>query len=212
MYHVCVIQGERAWMPINLFGRKPRPQYDPERVPPGQSVTEKWPVLHYGGIPSAKLRSWDFRIVGLVDTPVRLTYEEFKKLPRTQVHCDIHCVTRWSKLDNTFEGVAFSEIHRLANPNPTARFVMIHAENGFTTNLPIDDLLRDDVLFADTHDGEPLAPEHGWPLRLVVPHLYFWKSAKWVRGLEYMTSDRPGFWEQYGYHMRGDPHKEERYS
>jgi DMSO/TMAO reductase YedYZ molybdopterin-dependent catalytic subunit len=199
-------------MPINLFRRAPKPQDDPERVPPGQSVTAKWPVLHYGGIPSADLKSWDFRIVGLVENPIRLTYEEFMELPRAEVHCDIHCVTRWSKLDNTFEGVAFSEIHRLADPKSTARFVMIHAENGFTTNLPVEDLLRDDVLFADKHGGEPLAPEHGWPLRLVVPHLYFWKSAKWVRGLEYMASDRPGFWEQYGYHMRGDPHKEERYS
>ena len=199
-------------MPINLFGRTPKRQYDAGRVPPGQSVTEKWPVLHYGGIPSANLPSWDFRVVGLVENPVRLTYEEFVKLPRTEVHCDIHCVTRWSKLDNNFEGVAFSTIHELASPRPDARFVMIHAENGFTTNLPLEDLLRDDVLFADKHDGEPLAPEHGWPLRLVVPHLYFWKSAKWVRGLEYMASDRPGFWEQYGYHMRGDPHKEERYS
>lgn len=199
-------------MPLNLFGRTPRPKYDPERVPPGQSVTEKWPVLHYGGIPSANLPGWDFRVVGLVENPIRLSYEEFMELPRTEVHCDIHCVTRWSKLDNRFEGVAFSEIHRLANPKSSARFVMIHAENGFTTNLPLEDLMRDDVLFADKHDGEPLDPEHGWPLRLVVPHLYFWKSAKWVRGLEYMTSDRPGFWEQYGYHMRGDPHKEERYS
>lgn len=199
-------------MPINLFRRAPKPQHDPERVPPGQSVTAKWPVLHYGGIPSADLKSWDFRIVGLVENPIRLTYEEFMELPRKKVHCDIHCVTRWSKLDNTFEGVPFSELHRLANPKPTARFVMMHAENNFTTNLPIEDLMGDEVIFADKHDGEPLTPEHGWPLRLVVPHLYFWKSAKWVRGLEFMASDRPGFWEQYGYHMRGDPQKEERYS
>ncbi len=185
---------------------------DPRRVPPGQVVTRKWPVLHYGSVPRIDLARWDFRITGLVEEPVRLTWPEFQSLPRTTVHCDIHCVTRWSRLDNTFEGVAVRDLLARVRLKPEARFVMVHAEHGFTTNLPLDDLLRPDVLLADHHDGLPLAPEHGWPVRLVVPHLYFWKSAKWVRGFEFLADDRPGFWEQYGYHMRGDPWKEERYA
>ncbi|HEX5416936.1 MAG TPA: sulfite oxidase-like oxidoreductase [Chloroflexota bacterium] len=185
---------------------------DPERVPPGQVVTEKWPVLHYGGIPRVDLKKWDFRVFGQVENPLTLTWEQFQALPRAEVHCDIHCVTRWSRLDNTFAGVPFREVYERAAPRSGARFVMIHAENGFTTNVPLDDLLQPNVLLADTHDGKPLPPEHGWPLRLVVPHLYFWKSAKWLRGFEFLPADRPGFWEQYGYHMRGDPWKEERYS
>lgn len=185
---------------------------DPSRVPPGQVVTQKWPVLHYGDIPRVDLRTWEFRLFGLVEQPLKMSWEEFRQLPRQTVHCDIHCVTRWSRLGNTFEGVAVKDLLDRAGMKSDARFVMIHAEKGFTTNLPLADLLRPDVLLADTHDGKPLAPEHGWPLRLVVPHLYFWKSAKWVRGLELLAADRPGFWEQYGYHMRGDPWKEERYS
>ncbi len=185
---------------------------DPARVPPGQVVTQKWPVLHYGGVPKVDLKTWDFRLFGLVEQPIRLSWAEFQRLPRMTIRCDIHCVTRWSRLDNTFEGVAVKDVLELASVKANAKFVMIHAEKGFTTNLPLDDLLQPNVLLADTHDGQPLTPEHGWPLRLVVPHLYFWKSAKWVRGFEVLANDRPGFWEQYGYHMRGDPWKEERYS
>jgi len=193
-------------------GRSGDRTIDEERVPPGQVVTQKWPVLHYGGVPRVNLGTWDFRLFGLVDEPVRLTWSEFQQLPRTTIHCDIHCVTRWSRLDNSFEGVAFKDLLALITTKPEARFVMVHAENGFTTNVPLEDLLQPHVILADKHDGKELAPEHGWPLRLVVPHLYFWKSAKWVRGFEFLRSDRPGFWEQYGYHMRGDPWKEERYS
>jgi DMSO/TMAO reductase YedYZ molybdopterin-dependent catalytic subunit len=189
-----------------------RSTIDPTRVPPGQVLTKKWPVLHAGSIPRVDLKKWSFQLTGLVAQPLTLTWDEFQALPRTSVHCDIHCVTRWSRLDNTFEGVAFQVLYDLARPKPSARYVMVHAEHGFTTNVPLDDLLQPNVLLADTHDGSPLAPEHGWPLRLVVPHLYFWKSAKWVRGFEFLTVDQPGFWEQYGYHMRGDPWKEERYS
>lgn len=185
---------------------------DPSRIPPGQVLTRKWPVLHYGGIPTVELEKWDFHLFGLVQQPVRLTWEEFQRLPRTSIHCDIHCVTRWSRLDNTFEGVLVTDLLERVQIDPKAKFVMVHAENRFTTNLPLDDLLQPNVLLADTHDGVALTPEHGWPLRLVVPHLYFWKSAKWVRGFEFLATDRPGFWEQYGYHMRGDPWKEERYS
>ena len=194
-------------------GREAPPELaDSGRVPPGQVLTVKWPVLHYGGIPRFDPAKWDFQIVGLVQQPLRFTWDEFKKLPRTTVHCDIHCVTRWSRLDNTFEGVAFKDIYKLVQRQPNANYVMVHAEKGFTANIPLDDLLHDNVLLADTWEGQPLTPEHGFPLRMLVPHLYFWKSAKWIRGFEFMATDQPGFWEQYGYHMRGDPWKEERYS
>ncbi len=172
----------------------------------------KWPVLHYGGVPRIDLARWDFRVWGLVEQPARWSYEEFMALPRVEVTSDIHCVTRWSKLDNLWEGVLFSTIAERVQPNPEARYVLVHAEQGFTANLPLADLRRADVLFAYRHDGQDLEPDHGWPLRLVVPHLYFWKSVKWVRGLEFLERDRPGFWEQNGYHMRGDPWKEERFS
>jgi len=194
------------------FFRRSRTVEDPTRVPPGQTVTEKWPVLHYGSVPRADLGRWRFRISGLVEEPVELTYDQFMALPTTTITRDIHCVTTWSRFDNTFEGVPFREVLKLVQPKPHATHAMVHAEYGFTTNLPLADLDRDDVLFAYKHDGKELTPDHGWPLRLVVPHLYFWKSAKWVRGLELMAGDKPGFWESHGYHMRGDPWREERYS
>ena len=181
------------------------------RVPPGQRVVKEWPVLHAGEVPHVDLSRWELRVFGRVENPLRLNWEAFQKLPRVQVKSDIHCVTRWSRLDNLWEGVPFRAIVERARPMPDARYVMVHAEQGFTTNVPLEDLLRDDVLLATHHDGQPLTPEHGWPVRLVVPHLYFWKSAKWVTGLEFMREDRPGFWEQLGYHMYGDPWKEQRY-
>lgn len=182
-----------------------------ERTPPGQILTRDWPVLHYGNVPRVNLETWRFRIFGLVDHEVTLTYPEFMALPRTKVACDIHCVTHWSRLDNEFEGVLFRDVLKLVAPRPDATHVMFHAEGGWTTNLPLADLLRDDVLFAWRWNGQDITPEHGWPLRTVVPHLYFWKSAKWVRGMEFMREDRPGFWEKNGYHRRGDPWSEERY-
>jgi DMSO/TMAO reductase YedYZ molybdopterin-dependent catalytic subunit len=182
-----------------------------ERLPPGQYHTDKWPVLHYGQVPRFDRATWDFRIQGLVEQPVRLSYDEFMALPKITITRDIHCVTRWSRFDTSFTGVPFREVMKLVQLKPNATHALILAEQGFTTNLPLSDLDRDDVLFAAQADGEDLLPEHGWPLRLVVPHLYFWKSAKWVRGLELLDHDEPGFWEQYGYHMRGDPWREERY-
>ncbi|MCL6552835.1 MAG: sulfite oxidase-like oxidoreductase [Firmicutes bacterium] len=182
------------------------------RLPPGQYVTEKWPVLHYGSVPRFDPAHWDFRIFGLVERPITLSYEEFRALPTTVVTCDIHCVTAWSRLGVTFEGVAAKTVLGLATIRPDARFVMVHAEQGYETNLPLQYLLADDALFAWRADGQELSPEHGWPLRLVVPRLYFWKSAKWVRGLELLATDRAGFWERNGYHMRGDPWNEERYA
>ena len=200
-------------MAFNFFRRKlnEREQAVADRLPPGQYLTEKWPVLHYGNGPRVDLATWSFTLDGLVKKPVQLTYEEFKKLPRRTVKADVHCVTRWSLLDSEWEGVAVAEVMKLVELGPGATHVMAHAEHGFSSNLSLDDFLRDENMLVDVRNGEPIAPEHGWPLRLFVPHLYFWKSAKWLGGLEFMHGDRPGFWEQYGYHMRGDPWREERY-
>lgn len=181
------------------------------RLPPGQVVTKKWPVLHYGDVPIVDTASWRFEVSGLVRHPYSLTYDELFALPRHTVRCDIHCVTKWSRFDNTFEGIAVSRLLERAGVEPTAEHALVTAEQGFTTNLPLSDLDRPDNLIALEHDGEPLTPEHGGPVRLLVPHLYFWKSAKWVRGLTLLDEDVPGFWEQNGYHMRGDPWREERY-
>jgi len=183
-----------------------------ERVPPGQGVTTKWPVLHYGSVPRFNPATWDFKIFGLVESSVTLSYQEFKALPRTTLTADIHCVTAWSRLGVTFEGVPAKTVLGLAGVRPEAKFVMVHAEQGFEANLPLEYLQAGDALFADRADGADLTPDHGWPLRLVIPRLYFWKSAKWVRGIEVLARDRAGFWERNGYHMRGDPWKEERYS
>jgi len=187
------------------------PRQEP-RLPPGQVLTDKWPVLQHGVVPKVDLASWDLRVFGLVENEKRWTFDQFRELPRIKVRSDIHCVTRWSRFDNLWEGVSAGELLRHAGPKPEARFVVVHAEPDYSTNLPIEDLLADDVLLADLHDGAPLAPEHGWPLRLVVPKRYFWKSAKWVRALELVANDRPGFWEQNGYHNDGDPWREERFS
>ena len=181
------------------------------RLPPGQSLTLKWPVLHEGPVPSFDPDTWTFEVRGLVENPIRLGWREFKALPRQRTKADFHCVTSWSKFDNEWEGVPFSVIAEMAGIKPEARFVMVHGENGYSTNLPLEDLIREDVLFADWHAPEPLSADHGAPLRLVVPHLYGWKSAKWVRNLDFMERDRAGFWEQVGYHMYGDAFREERY-
>jgi DMSO/TMAO reductase YedYZ molybdopterin-dependent catalytic subunit len=183
-----------------------------DRLPPGQYLTDKWPVLHTGSVPRFDPATWELRIGGLVQTPIRLTYPEVRALPAVRVRCDIHCVTAWSKLDVEFEGVLAKTVLELARPRPEARYAMVHAEQGYETNLPLDYLLADDALFAYRANGADLTPEHGWPLRLVVPRLYFWKSAKWVRGIELLAQDRPGFWERNGYHNHADPWKEERYS
>ncbi len=181
------------------------------RIPPGQRLTEKWPVLQHGGVPKIDVSKWTFSVWGLLEKERKLSYEEFLALPRVTVLSDVHCVTGWSKLDNTWEGVSTQVIKELAKILPEAKFVIVHAAGGFTTNLSISDFFESDVLLAVKHDGEMLTPEHGYPLRLVVPRLYFWKSAKWVEGVEFTARDRKGFWESRGYHNRGDPWKEERY-
>jgi DMSO/TMAO reductase YedYZ molybdopterin-dependent catalytic subunit len=184
---------------------------DRARLPPGQIQTVKWPVLHYGQVPRADLGRWTFRVFGEVERPLEITWAEFARLPKRDVLCDIHCVTTWSRFDNRFSGVPVQLLLERAGVRPSASHVLVHADEDYTTNLPLSDLARDANLVATHFEGEPLLPEHGGPARLLVPHLYFWKSAKWVRGLELMEGDWPGFWEQNGYHMRGDPWAEERY-
>jgi DMSO/TMAO reductase YedYZ molybdopterin-dependent catalytic subunit len=181
-------------------------------VPPGQVLTYKFPVLHYGSTPHIDPNDWRLKVWGLVEEPREFTWEELMGLPKQRQVCDIHCVTRWSKQDTVWEGVPFREIVKLVNPRPEARFVMEHAYGGYTTNMALEELLDDDVLLAFNYDDKPLEPEHGGPLRMLVPKLYFWKSAKWLRGLEFMAENKPGFWEMYGYHMHGDPWTEERFS
>lgn len=182
------------------------------RIPPGQRLTDKWPILHYGSVPEIKPAQWTLAISGLVDQQTTITYQEFLALPRIRVFSDIHCVTSWSRLDNLWEGVGAQTVLERAKVLPEAKFVLVRSWGGFTTNLTLEDLLQPDVLFAIKHNNQPLSASHGHPVRLVVPRLYFWKSAKWVSGLELRAEDQPGFWESYGYHNHGDPWKEERYS
>ncbi len=185
--------------------------YDPARLPPGQYLTEKWPVLHAGSVPTIDLATWNLRVFGEVDSELTLTFDELKALAITENVQDIHCVTRWSRFDTRFRGVHWRELAKLVGPKPSAHFVVAHAEQGFTANVPLSYLEADDALIAYEADGEPLTPEHGGPLRLVIPGKYFWKSAKWLRAIELSAEDRPGFWERYGYHNDADPWQEQRY-
>jgi DMSO/TMAO reductase YedYZ molybdopterin-dependent catalytic subunit len=212
-----------------MFGNIFRRREDEERVrdegrlPPGQSLTQKFPVLHYGPVPRFNPATWDLRVWGEVEEDVRWTWDEFMKLPRRKVTMDIHCVTRWSKFDTEWEGVSLRDLieQKLIKPKPGARFVLQHAEYGFTTNLPLEVMLADNFLLATHFNGEPISPDHGYPLRGVIGNIprrddlatpYFWKGAKWLRGLEFLTRDRLGFWEQAGYHNEADVWKEQRFS
>lgn len=202
---------------FNAFKKKydRTPQGDESRVPPGQYVTDKFPVLHYGTVPlyTDLENTWDLRVWGELEAPARLSFAEFRALPTVQVTTDIHCVTRWSKLDTTWEGVRFSEfLKALPAIKPTAKYVIAHCAQGFTTNVPIEVLMHPDAMLAYKYEGEELTPEHGYPLRLLTPGKYFWKSAKWLQGLELLSHDKLGFWERYGYNNNADPWKEERYS
>ncbi len=184
------------------------------RIPPGQYLTEKFPVLHYGNVPIYQdvEQDWDLRVWGSLAEPVQFSFGELCALPTVQVTMDIHCVTRWSKLDTVWEGVQFREfLNHIPALDPATVFIIAHAENGFTANVPLSVLLEDDALLAYKYAGEALEPEHGYPLRLLVPKKYFWKSAKWLRGIEFSLQDQPGFWERYGYNNNADPWKEERY-
>jgi DMSO/TMAO reductase YedYZ molybdopterin-dependent catalytic subunit len=201
-------------MALDLFNRRAREDHERygDRLPPGQKLTDGWPVLQYGNVPAVDIATWKFSVVGLVDEEMHVTWDEFLALPQTTIRSDIHCVTHWSKFDNDWTGVRFRDLLARANVDPRARYVMVHSYGGYTTNISLQELMDEDVIFAHQHNGQALTREHGWPLRLVVPKLYFWKSAKWVRGIVLMDSDKPGFWEMYGYHTHGDPWKEERYS
>lgn len=184
-----------------------------DRTPPGQKLTCKWPVLHYGQVPRVDpcQGDWRLRIFGLVENEYELTYTQIRQMPAVDVVCDMHCVTHWSKLNNTFTGVPTRALIECARPKPQARFVMCHSEAGFTTNLPLEEFIADDCILAYAWEGKDLEPDHGWPVRGLVPRLYLWKSAKWIRGIELRATDAPGFWEQNGYHMHGDPWKQERF-
>lgn len=186
-----------------------------DRIPPGQYLTEKFPVLHYGSVPAYENaeETWDLRVWGDIAEPVRFTFAEFRALPTIEIVTDIHCVTRWSKLDTRWEGVQFRVfLTHIPSLKPTAKFVVFHCEQGFTANVPLDLMLEDDALLAYKYDGVELTPDHGYPLRALAPKKYFWKSAKWLRGIEFLEEDRLGFWERYGYNNNADPWKEERYS
>lgn len=185
---------------------------DMQTVPPGQYVTDKFPVLTFGNPPDIDLNAWRFRVFGLVEEEIVLDWEQFANLHRVIVESEFHCVTQWSRMENVWEGVAFKELMNLVKPAPEAEYVMVHCYGGYTTNLSLEVLQGNDVLFACRHDNSLLTSEHGGPLRLVVPSRYGWKSAKWVNGLEFIKEDSPGFWEQRGYHMEGDPCREQRFS
>jgi len=185
--------------------------YDPARLPPGQYLTEKWPVLHAGEVPNVDLATWTLRVFGEVDDEIRLSYDELKALPATEVTSDIHCVTRWSRFDAQFKGAHWRELAKLCKPKPSARFAIAHAEHGFTANVPLAAIADEKALIVYEADGEPLTHEHGWPVRLFVPSKYLWKSAKWLNGIELSAVDKPGFWERYGYHNDADYWQEQRY-
>ncbi|MBI2864040.1 MAG: sulfite oxidase-like oxidoreductase [Chloroflexi bacterium] len=193
--------------PRRVIARKPRQP----RIPPGQTATDKFPLLTYGRTPAIDLAEWRLGVFGLVEADVELTWEAFLALPQTRVVADFHCGTLWSRLDNHWVGVLFRDVVGLARPREDARFVMVHSYGGYSTNLDLATLMEEDVILARAHNAEELTPDHGWPLRLVVPSRYGWKNAKWVCGLELAAEDSPGFWEKRGFHMRGDPWKEERF-
>jgi DMSO/TMAO reductase YedYZ molybdopterin-dependent catalytic subunit len=191
--------------------KDPRVVADPHRLPPGQVLTSKWPVLSYGSAPRYDMSKWKLQLYGEVEAPATPTWEQVRALPSVKVTADMHCVTTWSRLDNNWEGVSFKELIQLVRPTPKAKFVIAHCDAGYTTSLPVEILADDDVLIAYRHDGEELTADHGGPLRLVVPKKYAWKSAKWLEGLEWVERDRLGFWERNGYNNSADPWLEERY-
>jgi len=196
---------------VKLFGSR-YPEEIAKRVPPGQRLVKGWPVLHYGPIPKFDQAAWDLEVSGLVESPFKLTYAELKALGPADVQADMHCVTGWSTLDNEWTGVPFRVLAEKAKPKPEAKWVIAHCDYGYTSDLSLEVMMDDDVLVAWAHEGEDLAPEHGFPLRLVVPKRYAWKSAKWLRGLEFTAQNERGFWEVRGYHVHADPWGEERYS
>jgi DMSO/TMAO reductase YedYZ molybdopterin-dependent catalytic subunit len=193
-----------------LTGHSARP--DAERLPPGQHLVKDWPVLDLGEEPNVRLETWRLDIAGALERPVSWDWAAFQAQPQTKVTSDIHCVTTWSRYDNAWEGVLTRDVLAAVMPKPDAHFVMLQSYDGYTTNLPLEDFAAPDAILARSWQGKPLTREHGGPLRLVVPHLYFWKSAKWIKRIELVTANQPGYWEQNGYHMHGDPWQEQRYT
>ena len=200
-----------AAMPRFTRREDPRVLADPQRLPPGQVLTQKWPVLHYGEVPRYDLGRWQLQVRGEVDEERSLTHEEVRQLPAVEVVLDIHCVTTWSRFDNRFTGVRFGDFAQLMGMRPSTRFVEFHCFGGFTTTVPVATALDPGALLAWAHDGLELSPEHGYPLRAVMPRRYFWKSAKWLEAVEFRRDDRLGFWERNGYNNSADPWLEERY-
>jgi DMSO/TMAO reductase YedYZ molybdopterin-dependent catalytic subunit len=220
-YNPDVLHGEPMANQARSRRQKERELKEEGRMPPGQSLTEKFPVLHYGRVPTFDPDTWDFRVWGQVEQEVRWSWHEFMQLPRTRLKMDIHCVTRWSKFDTIWEGVSLQTLVRegFIKPKPEAAFLMQHCENDYTTNLPLEIALADNFILATHFEGEPISPDHGYPLRGVVGQIegrtelatpYFWKGGKWLRGLEFMAEDRMGFWEKAGYHNEGDVWREQR--
>jgi len=205
----------RQTPPVGFFDRNRQETaargYDPSRLPPGQYLTDRFPVLHVGDVPTYAPGQWNLRIFGLVEREIVLGLEELKALPSVSLTFDIHCVTKWSKFDTTWTGVRVRDVFEMAGVSPSATHVMEHAEFGYTTNVPLADITTDEALVAWAYEGEAIEPDHGGPVRVVIPHLYFWKSAKWLRGLELRDADAPGFWERNGYHMYADPFREQRF-
>ncbi|ASF29952.1 MULTISPECIES: sulfite oxidase-like oxidoreductase [Bacillus amyloliquefaciens group] len=196
-----------------MFFGKTKQTRQSDRIPPNQNVTTKFPVLHAGNVPYYEdMSKWNLQVYGLVDRPMLLSFEDIKAFPKAELKNDIHCVTGWSRLDNVWQGIRAKDIAEKAGVHEEAGFVILHAEEGWTANLPLSDFMRETSLLAYAHNGEPLTPEHGYPLRGVFPHLYFWKSAKWLRGIQFTKENHPGFWEKNGYHMRGDPWKNQRFT
>ncbi|MED5047986.1 sulfite oxidase-like oxidoreductase [Bacillus siamensis] len=196
-----------------MFFGKTKQTGQSDRIPPNQNVTTKFPVLHAGNVPYYEdMSKWNLQVYGLVDRPMLLSFDDIKAFPKAELKNDIHCVTGWSRLDNVWQGIRAKDIAEKAGVHKEAGFVILHAEEGWTANLPLSDFTRDTSLLAYAHNGEPLTPEHGYPLRGVFPHLYFWKSAKWLRGIQFTKENHPGFWEKNGYHMRGDPWKNQRFT
>ena len=193
-----------------LTGKITRPE--DQRLPPGQHLTKDWPVLDLGVVPPVSRERWRLDVYGAIETPVFWTFAEFAAQKQARFTSDIHCVTTWSRYDNEWEGLATRELLAVCQPREDARFVTLHSHDGYTTNLALEDFAAEDALLAHSWSGQPLTEEHGGPVRLVVPHLYFWKSAKWLQAIEFLTEDAPGFWEVRGYHNRGDPWAEQRYS
>ncbi|VIO71377.1 Sulfoxide reductase catalytic subunit YedY [Bradyrhizobium ivorense] len=193
-----------------LTGKITRPEE--QRLPPGQHLTRDWPVLDLGMLPNVTQEHWRLDVFGAVEQTIYWTFAQFQAQPQTQFVSDIHCVTTWSRYDNQWEGLATRDLLAACRPREEARFVVLHSYDGYTTNLPLEDFAAEDALLAHSSSGKPLEHEHGGPVRLVVPHLYFWKSAKWLQRIEFVADDAPGFWEVRGYHNRGDPWTEQRYS